>query len=222
MRLFIAAFALLLVGMASPAIASPAAAARAVTIQNFAFSPPTITVSVGDTITWTNQDPTQHSAKANGGSFDTGALSQGSAKTISFTVAGTFTYACAFHPSTMSGTVSVAAATPPPTVAPTPVPTVRTAQPTPVPTVAPTAQPTLAPTPQPTVATTAPATPPPATAAATSTVPATTAPVTIASPATTASATPPSDAGGPGPLIIGGAVAIVVGLGALAWVLLRR
>lgn len=197
-RVFFAAFALLLVGMASPAIASPAAAARAVTIQNFAFAPPTVTVSVGDTITWTNQDPTQHSARATGGSFDTGALSQGSAKTITFTVAGTFTYVCAFHPSSMSGTVVVAAPTPPPTVAPTPVPTVRSAQPTPTPTVAPTAQATVA-----------------------TTAPATTAPVAVASPATTASATP-SDAGGPGPLIIGGAVAIVVGLGALAWVLLRR
>ncbi len=214
-RLFVAAFALLLVSIASPAIASPAAAARAVTIQNFTFAPPTLTVSVGDTITWTNQDPSQHSAKATGGSFDTGALSQGSAKTITFTVAGTFAYECAFHPSTMRGTVVVVVApTPPPTVAPTPVPTVRTAQPTPVPTVAPTAQAT--------VATIAPATPTPATAAPATTAATSTAPVAVASPATTASATPPSDAGGPGPLIIGGAVAIVVGLGALAWVLLRR
>lgn len=215
-----AAFALLLAGMASPAIASPQAITNPVTIRTFAFSPQTVTVSVGDSVTWTNQDPTQHSAKATGGSFDTQALAPGGgAKTITFDLAGTFAYVCAFHPSTMSGTVIVrAAVTPQPTVAPTPVPTVRTAQPTPVPTT----PPTVAPTPQPTVATTAPATTAPATNAATSSLPATTAPVAVASPASTANASSASADGGPGPLIIGGAVAIVLGLAALAWVLLRR
>lgn len=223
-RLFVAAFALLLVSIASPAIASPQAATTAVNAAFVSgFTPGVVNIGVGDSIKWTNTDGAPHTTTANGGQWDGSLTTQGSTFTFVFNVAGAFSYRCKIH-ANMVGTINVAAVatstpTPQPTVAPTPVPTVRTAQPTPTPTVAPTAQAT--------VATTAPATQPPATTAAatapaTSTVPATTAPVAVASPATTASATPPSDAGGPGPLIIGGAVAIVVGLGALAWVLLRR
>jgi len=92
------------------------------------------------------------------------------------------------------------------------------------PTVAPTPQPTVAPTPEPTLA-------PTPTIAATPTqtaAPATTAPVAVASPSTapTSGATRvtavPAEDGPPLPLIVGGAAAIVIGLGALAWVLLRR
>src|SRR5579862_3442758 len=50
---------------------------NAVTIQNYAFSPATITVKAGDKITWTNQDSVGHSATADQGSFDTGVLQQG-------------------------------------------------------------------------------------------------------------------------------------------------
>lgn len=222
LRLSLAGLALLFAGMASPAMASPQAATSAVTVQGFKFTPGTITINVGDTVTWTNLDGTQHRAKATGGAFDTLPLAPGGgSKTLTFNTAGTFAYVCAFHPTTMSGAVIVVApATPPPT--PTPPPTspptpVRTVPPTPVPTASPTPEPTGTPTPQPTAATTAPATTAPAT-----TAPATAAPVVVASPATSASASPSSSDSGPGPLIIGGAIAIVVGLGALAGVLLRR
>src|SRR5581483_10970322 len=44
---------------------------NAVTIQNFAFSPATITIKAGDSVTWTNQDTVGHSATADDTSFDT-------------------------------------------------------------------------------------------------------------------------------------------------------
>jgi plastocyanin len=83
-----------------------AAASAGVTIQNFAFSPATVTVNVGDTVTWTNQDDVQHSATASDGSFDTGLLSQGSSGSATFDTAGTFAYICTPHPN-MKGTVVV-------------------------------------------------------------------------------------------------------------------
>jgi plastocyanin len=86
-----------------------AAASTGVTIKNFAFSPGTTSVNVGDTITWTNQDSAPHTATANDGSFDTGTLSKGKSGSHTFTKAGSFAYICSVHPS-MKGTVTVAAA----------------------------------------------------------------------------------------------------------------
>lgn len=96
------------------------AADHAVTIEGFAFSPSTVTVQVGDSVTWTNQDNTAHTATAGDGSFDTESLGTGESSTITFATAGTYAYACAIHP-TMTGTVVVeaAAATPAPTTTPT-------------------------------------------------------------------------------------------------------
>src|SRR5215469_12197031 len=50
---------------------------NAVTIQNYTFSPATLTVKTGDKVTWTNQDSVGHSAPADQGGFDTGVLAQG-------------------------------------------------------------------------------------------------------------------------------------------------
>ena len=43
-----------------------------VTISDYRFTAATVTVVVGDTVTWTNDGPSAHSATATGGSFDTG------------------------------------------------------------------------------------------------------------------------------------------------------
>ncbi len=80
-----------------------------VTIADFQFTPGTTTVHAGDTITWTNNGPSEHSATANDGSFDTGVLQKGASASHSFTQAGTFTYFCKIHPF-MHGTIVVLAA----------------------------------------------------------------------------------------------------------------
>src|SRR5436309_15479538 len=122
------------------------AATSAVNIQNFAFAPNSVTIAVGDGVTWTNRDAASHSAKFVDRS--TPVLSQGQSGTLQFTVAGTFPYICGIHGASMQGTIIVrAAATAPPTPAPTVAPTpVRTAPPTIAPTAPPTAAPTDAPT----------------------------------------------------------------------------
>lgn len=83
-----------------------AAGQNAVTIQNFAFSPATLTVKAGSSVVWTNNDSAGHSATADGGSFDTGVLSTGQSKSITFSKLGTFKYHCSVHPN-MHGTIIV-------------------------------------------------------------------------------------------------------------------
>lgn len=88
------------------------AGAYKVTIQNMSFSPSTITVPVGSTVTWTNMDGISHtvtsgSPKSPDGKFDSGALTTNGTYSYTFTTKGTYNYYCRFHPSTMTGTVTV-------------------------------------------------------------------------------------------------------------------
>jgi plastocyanin len=85
------------------------AASTGVTIKDFKFAPASISVSVGDTITWSNQDAAPHNARANDGSFKTADLDKGESGSATMTKAGTFAYICTIHPS-MKGTVTVAGA----------------------------------------------------------------------------------------------------------------
>jgi plastocyanin len=93
---------------AKPAPVRPAASGG-VSIQGFAFHPGSISVGVGDTVTWTNQDSVAHTATANDGSFNTGTLKKGQSASHTFPKAGTFAYICAIHPN-MKGTVTVTGA----------------------------------------------------------------------------------------------------------------
>jgi plastocyanin len=91
------------------AVKAHAAAGTSVTISDFQFTPATITIHVGDTVTWTNNGPSAHTATANDGSFNTGVLQKGQSGSHTFTTAGTFAYHCAIH-TFMHGTVVVLAA----------------------------------------------------------------------------------------------------------------
>ena len=93
----------------APKLTVAAAASGSVTISDFEFTPASITVDVGDTVTWSNAGPTAHSATATGGSFDTGIFSEGQSRSHTFQEAGTFAYICTPHPQ-MKGTVTVQAA----------------------------------------------------------------------------------------------------------------
>jgi amicyanin len=86
-----------------------AAASTGVTISDFQFAPASVTVNVGDTVTWTNNGPTPHSATSSSGVFDTGIMDAGQSGSHTFTEAGTFAYICTPHPN-MRGTVVVQAA----------------------------------------------------------------------------------------------------------------
>lgn len=171
-----------------------AAASQSVTVQNFSFQPPSVTVNAGESVTWTNMDPTTHTVTADNASFNQ-SLAPGASTTIRFSQAGTFAYHCSIH-STMHGTVVVLAATgATPTTA---VPQTATTAPT---------------TTAPQTATTAPTTavPPPA---ATAAAPATTPVRTAAAPATGSGARA-SSSDAPLFIVAGGAL-LAVALGALS------
>jgi plastocyanin len=74
------------------------------------YSPATITVVVGmnSTVTWVNQDDVPHTVTANGQAFDSGNLNPGAHFTYTFTLPGTYTYYCTYHP-WMHGKVIVVA-----------------------------------------------------------------------------------------------------------------
>jgi plastocyanin len=71
-----------------------------------AYSPNPVTVAVGTTVTWVNNDTTAHTATSNGGAFDTGTIAAGGSGSFRFQTAGSFPYHCTFHPG-MIATITV-------------------------------------------------------------------------------------------------------------------
>ena len=90
---------------ATQAAATPGAQGASVDAKNFAFEPKTVTVKVGQTVTWTNQDSATHTVTGDGG-ISSGDLSQGKSYSKTFDTEGTFDYHCSIHPS-MTGQVIV-------------------------------------------------------------------------------------------------------------------
>ena len=74
-----------------------------VVIQDVAFTNPDVSVTVGGSVTFDNQDTQAHTAS---GEFDTDTIADGEMATVTFDEAGTCTYICSFHPF-MKGTVTV-------------------------------------------------------------------------------------------------------------------
>ena len=91
------------------------AADQTVDIVGISFSPASVTVVVGDTVTWTNADAQSHTATADGGAFDTGTIGGNSSKAVTLTTAGTFAYHCTIHPAMTATLVVTAAGAPPAT-----------------------------------------------------------------------------------------------------------
>jgi hypothetical protein len=75
-------------------------------MQDFSFSPGTVQIGVGGTVTWSNAGAEDHTAT--GSAFDTGTVSPGGSASHTFAAAGTFSYICNIHPD-MTGTVQVLA-----------------------------------------------------------------------------------------------------------------
>jgi plastocyanin len=87
---------------------APAEASRQVTIDNFTFDPPTLTIAVGTKVTWVNRDDVPHTATstAKPRSFDSGTLDTDQQFSHVFTTPGTYDYFCAVHPK-MTGQIIV-------------------------------------------------------------------------------------------------------------------
>jgi plastocyanin len=120
------AFAKLLVAIGASAAAAPAFAQAKtveVSMKLASFSPPTVNVSAGDTVHWTNEAVVTHTATfdpsmaATAGNvalpagvapFDSGDLEEDGTFSHTFTVKGTYKYVCKYHEAMgMVGTVVV-------------------------------------------------------------------------------------------------------------------
>jgi plastocyanin len=75
--------------------------------EGIAFKPAEVTVSTGDTVTWTNNDSVAHDVTADSfSSGDSGGMAPGDTFKHTFDKAGMFDYVCTVHPG-MEGTVVV-------------------------------------------------------------------------------------------------------------------
>ena len=84
-----------------------AAGSETIDISNFAYSPASVTVRVGTTITFTNEESVEHTATSNiEGLFATGTLDKGQSVRLKMNKVGTFSYHCSFH-AFMHGTIKV-------------------------------------------------------------------------------------------------------------------
>jgi plastocyanin len=95
--------------IASPTSApttTPTTAHANVAISGFAFVPQTLTVSVGTTVTWANNDSSSHTITSNDNLFESGTIAKGATFSHTFEQKGTFNYRCSIHPS-MTGKVIV-------------------------------------------------------------------------------------------------------------------
>lgn len=91
--------------MSSWQLSAARAAETTISIDNFTFSPASVTVKVGDTVTWTNRDDIPH-AIVSAGKFRSKALDTDNSFSFTFTTAGDYPYFCSLHPH-MTGTIKV-------------------------------------------------------------------------------------------------------------------
>ena len=103
-NLSIAAVAIILIMAASrsgafgSAGAPPADGETAVKIDNFSFTPNTITVSVGSTVRWTNHDDVPHNVMNEDKSIKSKTLDTNDNFSYTFSKPGTYSYYCSIHP----------------------------------------------------------------------------------------------------------------------------
>lgn len=80
---------------------------NSVSIPGLSFSPSNITITVGQKVTWTNNDNISHTVTSTNSAFtSSGNLSPGASYEFTFNTAGSYPYHCSIHPA-MTGTVTV-------------------------------------------------------------------------------------------------------------------
>ncbi len=89
--------ALLLIGIAALQLRADSTKTEKVSVKG-GFDPATITIKVNDSISWSNDDDSDHDISADDNSFDSGNLKSGKTFTHQFTSVGSFGYHCSLHP----------------------------------------------------------------------------------------------------------------------------
>ena len=81
-----------------------------VKIDNFVFSPQTLTIKAGTKVTWVNGDDIPHTVASTTQGLRSKALDTGDSFSFTFTTPGTYKYFCGLHPH-MTGSIVVEGAT---------------------------------------------------------------------------------------------------------------
>ena len=79
---------------------------NAVTIDNFSFTPPELSIAVGTTVKWVNHDDIPHNVVATNKAFRSKPLDTDDSYSFTFASAGTYDYFCGLHPK-MQGKIIV-------------------------------------------------------------------------------------------------------------------
>jgi plastocyanin len=90
----------------SPGSATSAPADNTISIKDSAFTPASMQISVGTTVTWVNNDTVQHTVTSDTSLFDSGPIAPGAKFTYTFAQAGTFAYHCTLTKS-MAASITV-------------------------------------------------------------------------------------------------------------------
>ena len=99
-------FAAAILAAGSVGVAMADVAAIKISAKNFMFSPTSITVKAGSTVTWTNLDDEPHTVFSDAGLFRSSALDTKDSFSYKFDKPGTYHYLCTIHPR-MMGTIVV-------------------------------------------------------------------------------------------------------------------
>ena len=94
----------------TPAASSSSTGSAAATVQatdEKVFTPATVTINAGQTVTWQNQGSLSHTVTFDNGPSFNQNLDSGSTVNRTFSTAGTFKYHCTIHGASMSGTITV-------------------------------------------------------------------------------------------------------------------
>lgn len=84
-------------GDAPTTTAATGVAGTEVDIADYAFAPTPLVASVGDTVTWTNQDDFAHTSTGDDDAWRSGDIEPGATFEHTFDEAGTFSYHCSIH-----------------------------------------------------------------------------------------------------------------------------
>jgi plastocyanin len=76
-----------------------------ISIESLSYNPNSLTITIGETVKWINNDNVDHTVTADG-LFDSGTLSNGETFEYTFNEAGTYEYTCTIHPN-MQATITV-------------------------------------------------------------------------------------------------------------------
>src|SRR5688500_9319641 len=98
-------------GASASTSAGPKQTSHDVAMRDYKFVPKEITVDVGDTVTFTNEDTADHNAIAEDDSFRTSTFGEGESEPVTISEAGSYPYFCSLH-ANMEGRISTTGSEP--------------------------------------------------------------------------------------------------------------